>query len=157
MSLLKQITALLTFIFASMSFHAHAAQADDLVGYWYTAEKESIVHVTKSGHTYGGQIVWLKEPNFKAGHAQAGQPVTDVNNPEAKLKTRSIIGLPIAWGMKFDGDDTWEGGRVYDPKTGKTYQGKMWMDDANTLNLKGFVGVSVLGRSSKWTRTTAPK
>ena len=46
----------------------------------------------------------------------------------------------------------WDNGKLYDPKKGKTYSGMITLKDANTLDLRGYVGFSFLGRSSTWTR-----
>lgn len=75
----------------------------------------------------------------------------DTNNPDPKLRGRKIIGLPIVWGFYKKGDK-WEGGRVYDSSDGKMYKGKIWMEGKNTLVMRGFVGVSLIGKSAKWIR-----
>jgi uncharacterized protein (DUF2147 family) len=51
----------------------------------------------------------------------------------------------------FDGDNVYSGGTVYDPKNGKTYSCKMTLD-GNSLNIRGYIGISLFGRSVTWTR-----
>ena len=52
----------------------------------------------------------------------------------------------------FAGKTVWKGGTVYDPKSGKTYSGKMTLVSPNKLDMRGFVGISLFGRTTTWTR-----
>ena len=63
-----------------------------------------------------------------------------------------FIGLEILRNFKFDNDDEWEGGKIYDPESGKTYSCNMSLT-GNELKVRGYVGVSLLGRTETWTRT----
>jgi uncharacterized protein (DUF2147 family) len=62
-----------------------------------------------------------------------------------------IPGPPLLWGFKYKGANKWEGGKIYDPNNGKTYSCKMTLE-GNTLKVRGFVGISLLGRTTIWTR-----
>jgi uncharacterized protein (DUF2147 family) len=60
--------------------------------------------------------------------------------------------MTIIWGMKKDGDD-WAGGKILDPKNGKVYGCKMHLEDGGKkLEVRGFIGFSMLGRSQTWER-----
>ena len=50
----------------------------------------------------------------------------------------------------YDGDDEWDDGEIYDPKSGNTYRGTINMVSKNRLNLRGYVGISWFGRTSHW-------
>jgi uncharacterized protein (DUF2147 family) len=50
--------------------------------------------------------------------------------------------------------NVWDNGELYDPKKGKTYSGMITLTDKNTLDLRGYIGFSFIGRSSTWTRKT---
>lgn len=78
-------------------------------------------------------------------------PRTDVHNPDVKLRGRALCGLRI--GQDFTQTDAQhaEGGRLYDPKSGLTYSSSM-MAQGNTLKLRGYVGISLFGRTETWTR-----
>jgi uncharacterized protein (DUF2147 family) len=52
----------------------------------------------------------------------------------------------------YTGGNQWQGGKLYDPEKGKTYSGKITLVSPNQLDLRGFIGISLLGRTSKWTR-----
>jgi len=120
--------------------------ADSVVGKWYTEGNESIVEVYKNGDKYYGKIIWLKEPN-----GDDGKPVVDSKNPAAEKKTQPILGLVIMRNFVFKGDNKWEDGKIYDPESGKTYSCLMKLE-GNNLNVRGFVGVAALGRTSSWKR-----
>ena len=62
------------------------------------------------------------------------------------------MGLELMTGFKFDGKGTWKKGTIYDPDNGKTYKCKIKVGDDGALNGRGFIGVSMLGRTSVWTR-----
>ena len=126
---------------------AYAQKADAILGKWVNPSGEGQIQVYKKGALYYGKLVWLKVPNDEA----TGQPKTDVNNPEKNLQSKPILGLEILKAFKFDGDDVYEEGSIYDPKNGKTYKCKMTLD-GNKLKIRGYIGISLLGRSEVWTR-----
>lgn len=68
------------------------------------------------------------------------------------MKKVPIIGLQIVHDFMFAGDNIWKGGTVYDPKNGKTYSGKMTLISLHQLNLRGFIGITLFGRTAIWTR-----
>ncbi len=114
---------------------------------WYNEEKTAKIQIFKATNgMYYGKIVWLKEPNDSKGN-----PRTDVNNPDEKLRQTPQMGLMILKSFKKTDDKLYEEGTVYDPKSGKTYCAKMTIE-GNAIKLKGFIcGVSFLGRTSTWT------
>ena len=61
------------------------------------------------------------------------------------------MGLQILSGFRYAGDGTWEAGKIYDPKNGKTYSCKMRLDGEN-LKIRGFIGISLFGRTTVWSR-----
>jgi uncharacterized protein (DUF2147 family) len=124
------------------------AKADDIVGIWLTASKEPAkIQIYKSGQKYYGKIVWLKNP------LENGKPKVDENNPDKSKRNQQIIGLVILTGFEFD-DDEWDHGKIYDPENGKTYSCILTLRDRITLKVRGYVGVSLLGRTEKWTKTS---
>ena len=64
--------------------------------------------------------------------------------------------MRLLWGLHFDGKDTWQDGRVYDSDDGHTYHCHVHMEDPDHLRLRGYVGFSLLGGSTVWTRTSGP-
>lgn len=125
------------------------AQEDKITGTWYNEEKTSKIKVYEKGGDYYGKIIWLSEDVGPDGK----RPKRDANNPEEDLQDRPLVGLEILKGLEWDEDDEeWIDGEIYDPKSGNTYDLLAWMEGPNTLMLKGYVGFSLLGRSTTWTR-----
>jgi uncharacterized protein (DUF2147 family) len=129
---------------------AQAHKAGDIVGIWYNEEKTSKVQIYQEGTKFFAKIVWLKEPNDK----ETGKPRVDNLNPDVKLQKTPLMGLVILKNFVFDGDEEWSGGTIYDPKNGKTYSSKIHFGDSpNLLKIRGYVGISMLGRNTYWTKT----
>jgi len=133
-----------------------ADDADAIVGVWETAPTDkgyAHIEMTRHGDVYDGSIVWLSEAHFPADDEMAGQPKVDRVNPDPKLRARPIIGLAIVHGLRYAGDGSWGGGTIYDPETGKTYRSKAAIaDGGETLKLRGYIGISLFGRTSQWKR-----
>jgi uncharacterized protein (DUF2147 family) len=89
--------------------------------------------------------VWLKDPN------PGGKPAVDKDNPDSKLKSRPLMGLNLLEGLKFD-SGMWEDGTIYDPKTGKTYSCQVTLKSKDVLEVKGYIGFSLIGRTVEWTK-----
>ena len=110
-----------------MQLPAYALQGDDILGVWNNEEKDGKIELFKCDEKYCGKIVFAKEPNYPAGSKEGvpGTPRLDHNNPDPAKRSTPILGLLIVKDFIFDGEDTWKGGTVYDPKNGKTYRGKI--------------------------------
>lgn len=126
-----------------------AWEADDVLGTWLSEEKDAKIEIFKTGKKYYGKLVWLDEP-FEVD----GTPKIDDENPDPDLRNRRLMGLQILNDFTFDkDDDEWENGTIYDPDSGNTYKAYIWFEDhKNTLNLRGYIGFSIIGRTSAWTR-----
>lgn len=119
---------------------------DAVLGKWYTTDKGAIVEIYECGDKLCGKIVWLADPN-----KEDGTPKTDINNPDDKKHNNPIIGLNMLKGFEKDGEYKWDEGSIYDPNNGKTYDCKMTLD-GNTLEVRGYIGFSMFGRTETWTR-----
>ncbi len=139
----------LTFIFLAVALYGFAQnKADEITGIWLTpGDNSAKIEIYKSGEKFYGKIVWMKYPNNN------GKPKTDSNNPDKTKQYRPRLGLEIMKGFKFNGEDEWRGGEIYDPETGKNYSGYMYMKGRNILKLRGYIGISLLGRTETWTRS----
>lgn len=124
------------------------AMAQDIEGYWFNDTKEGKVEISKgSDGKYFGKLVWIKEP------LEDGKPKTDKKNKDESLRSKPLLGLLLLKGFSKDGD-VYSGGTIYDPQSGKTYSCKITPKDTNTLSIRGFIGISLIGRTTVWTRTT---
>jgi uncharacterized protein (DUF2147 family) len=143
----------------SAGFAAGSADksADAILGIWVTEGGKAHVEVTGTDGEYQGRIVWLKEPDYPADDKQgmAGQAKVDRDNPDARLRNRPIIGLPLVSGFHYAGDGVWTGGTIYDPESGKTYRCKITLRKDGSLNVRGYIGFSLFGRTTVWTRLAA--
>lgn len=137
-------SAVLLLISSVMSM---AQNADAVLGVWKNGEGTGMVQIYKKSDKYYGKIVWLKvaaDPD--------GTPRKDLNNPDEKLRQRPLKGLENLRDFVHKGDNKWEEGRIYDPKTGNDYACEMILADENTLEVRGYIGVSLFGRTDVWKR-----
>lgn len=130
-------------------FYAVLGQEDAnrITGQWYTEENKSVIEIFKKDGKYFGKIVWLKQEYY-----ENGKPPLDENNPLKPLRERPLIGLVMMFNFEYTGDDVWENGKVYDPESGNTYSGKLTLENQNTLKARGFIGFSLIGRTTTWKR-----
>ncbi len=149
----KLLLSMLTFLFLSpvLKLTAQDFSADDIIGVWLNEDKDAHVEIYKDGNKFFGKIIWLKTPIDE----ETGKPKLDNKNEDESLRTRPVMGMLLLKDFVFDGDDEWEDGEIYDPKSGKTYSCYMEFpdeDNKNSLKIRGFIGVSILGRTTYWTR-----
>jgi uncharacterized protein (DUF2147 family) len=141
-------------IFLFLAITSYASSPDDILGVWLNQEKDATIEIFKCGEKYCGKVVWLKDPNYPEGSKEGipGTPKLDHNSPNPELRKAPVIGLQIVHDFAFAGDNRWKNGKVYDPKNGKTYSGKMTLVSPTELHLRGFIGISLIGRTAVWTR-----
>jgi uncharacterized protein (DUF2147 family) len=140
------IKAGIIILFLTLSgFVASAQKADAILGSWVNPNGEDHILIYKKGNKYFGKLDWIKYPND-----ETGKPKTDKNNPDETLRTRPELGLELLKDFVYD-EDVYDDGTIYDPKNGKTYSCKMTLD-GNSLKIRGYIGISLFGRSETWTR-----
>lgn len=137
------LLSLLLFIAA----HVWAQKGNDIpLGTWMNEEKEAKFEIFKCGNKLCGKIIWLKEP------LRNGKPKVDDKNPDPKLKNRPTLGMVFMKDFEYDSDNKWDNGTIYDPKSGKTYSCYMKVINKDQMEVKGYIGISLIGRSQNWTR-----
>ncbi len=143
------ITVLFTLGLLLTAFQGQAQEfaADDVLGIWLNEDKDAHVEIYKEGDRYFGKIIWLKEPNEE----DTGLPKLDDENADEALQSRPVMGLLLLEDFVFD-EDEWDDGTIYDPKNGKTYSCYMRMNSIDELKIRGYIGISLLGRTTYWTR-----
>lgn len=155
MKMVKHFKKALFFLFVGLLFHSYGSMAaenpDAIVGFWKTGEGNAMVKIYKNGNKYQGRVVWLKEPI----DPETGKAKLDKNNADAAAQTKPVLGLINIWGFVPKGDNVWDDGNIYDPKNGNTYSSTMKLINANTLEVRGYIGVSIIGRTDTWTRQVA--
>ena len=135
---------------ALMLASALVAAAGSPVGTWRsiddkTKQERSIIRVTEEN----GELKGVVEKVFD----QPGDdPAHLCKECKDERKDKPIVGMTILWGLKKDGN-AWAGGEILDPKNGKTYRCKMTLsEDGKSLNVRGFIGISLIGRTQTWLR-----
>jgi uncharacterized protein (DUF2147 family) len=136
---------LIVLIISTSKIFAQTPAADRVLGNWLNAEKDARIEIYKTGSKYYGKIIWGKNIFNPDGSSR-----TDLKNPNEKLKSRLLLNLVILTNFTYD-DGEWNGGKIYDPKNGKTYSCFMKLDGSN-LKIKGYIGITLLGRTTIWTR-----
>jgi uncharacterized protein (DUF2147 family) len=123
-------------------FPSAAWAAPDATGNWLVEGGTAIVAIGPCGPNICGRIsrILQREPGWNGA---------DVNNPDPKLRTRPVLGLPILTGFKRAGTGL-SGGRIYDPNSGKTYRSKVSLNPDGSLKVSGCI--AVFCRAQRWTR-----
>ena len=142
-------TSLFLFIFLLLSgARVVSAQTLSPVGIWTNAERKATFEIYKCGDKLCGKIATIAVPNDPV----TNKPKTDSQNPNPKLRTRPRLGMVFMEGFKYDDDNKWDDGKIYDPESGKTYSCYMRMENANNMEVKGYIGFSLIGKSQNWMR-----
>ncbi len=141
----RAIVSVLILVFFSVILFSE--ESDLICGKWLTENDKSVVEIYKKDQNYYGKIIWLKESTDENGKA-----TTDTKNPKEGLRNKPLVNLVILSNLAYQGKNKWSGGKIYDPKNGKTYDVKLALSSKDRIELRGFIGVSLIGRTSYWTR-----
>jgi uncharacterized protein (DUF2147 family) len=125
-----------------LAFASVVNSAPDITGDWVTADRNAVVRIAACGIQRCGAVVRV----LARGPAV---PQTDVNNPDATLRSRPFVGLKVLSGFTAKAS-AWVNGRAYDPKTGRTYNAKLSLNPDGTLIVTGCV--LFICRSQRWIR-----
>lgn len=117
------------------------------VGRWYAEGGAAQVEVEPCGDALCGRVVWLRSP-----YDENGCTMSDRYNPDRALRGRPMIGIDILSGLRPVAEGTWDGGTIYDPTSGRTYQCTASIDGDDRLRVRGYVGFHILGRTTTWIR-----
>ncbi len=130
--------------------HAYAQHntRDAIVGTWLVQDGSAKVKIEKAGGKYCGKMVWIKNPNDKNG-----RPLVDSKNPEPSMRNRPQMGLTLLENFSYDEENLWTDGTIYNPDDGKTYSCKITMKNNETIEVRGYVGISLFGKTETWKRS----
>jgi uncharacterized protein (DUF2147 family) len=130
-----------------------AAAAPTPVGYWVSIDDDgktprAVIQIEQQGAALGGRVIKLM-------NAQGRDPRCE--RCEGPHRNQPIVGMQIMWGLTEDGDE-WSGGKILDPKEGKIYKCYVELiDGGSRLKVRGYIGVSLLGRTQYWRRASGPE
>lgn len=118
---------------------------DGLLGEWWTEGREGRIRFTRrKDGSYVGSTTCCKDEK-------------DVNNPKPEMRSRSTLGIIIIWNLKYTEDGEFEDGYVYNPRDGNTYRMDVEIIDENTIEARGYLGVSLFGQTQTWKRAKLGK
>ena len=125
------------------------ATEPEIQAVWLNQDEDAHIEIAPCGDALCGTIVWLEDPLD-----DQGRPELDDENPDSAKQNQPILGLQILEGFPVEPDrkGLWADGTIYDPNNGKTYSCQMSFKNANTLKIRGYIGISLLGRTEIWTR-----
>ena len=134
------------FVIIVLIFMTFNSWSQSAVGTWKTIDDEdgkvkSHVSIYEEDGKLYGKVIKLINPER-----------TICTKCKGDKKDQPIEGMQILWNLKQDGVKEWNGGKIMDPKNGKEYKCKIELEDQNTLNVRGFIGFSLLGRTQTWYR-----
>ena len=128
-------------------------EAESIAGFWVTPDGAAVVEVRQSGpEAWVIRIAALREPEFTESDRipeLTGRPRTDIKNPEVDLRDRLLISREIGYGFDFV-NGSLRNGRIYDPGSGKTYRAELKLTPGGLMEVRGFVGFSILGKTMYW-------
>ncbi len=151
---MKRIEALFLAV-SGLLGSAGPAAPQDIRGVWLTEDGDAHIEIAAcGGEELCGRIVWLPDP-----YDDTGELERDTHNPDPSLRGQTILGLRILRGLSRRPDDggRWRNGRIYDPKSGRTYRCHLSMKSPDQLKMRGYLGISLLGRTTIWTRVPEAK
>jgi uncharacterized protein (DUF2147 family) len=122
-----------------------AADSSSVIGLW--KNEDASFEVYEENGKLNAKIVSLREPLTPEGKEK-----TDIHNPDAGKHSRPIIGMVFMTGFTPAGSGKWENGTIYDPKNGNTYSCSMELEGKDTLKVRGYIGISLIGRTEIWKR-----
>jgi uncharacterized protein (DUF2147 family) len=128
---------------------ASPAPGDGLLGEWWTEGNQGRVRMTRDKEgLYRGTTTCCVHKNDE------DNPEIDTKNPNPALRTRSTVGILIIWKLKYE-DGEYVDGHVYNPRDGKSYRIKMTIIDNETVKIRGYMGIPLLGQTQIWKRAHA--
>ena len=107
-----------------------------------TGQKRAVIRFAINDGALGGTVDGVYPQPGESGVCSACP---------GEFKDKQIKGLQIIWGLREKGEGVWEGGYILDAKSGTIYHVKMTLKD-DKLYVRGYVGISLLGRTQIWER-----
>ncbi|MBC7413115.1 MAG: DUF2147 domain-containing protein [Bacteroidia bacterium] len=131
---------------------SYAQTTPSLEGTWLTESGKAKIKIVKIGDVYNGAIVWLKEPLRPDGKAKL-----DDKNPDSKLRSRAILGMNLLSGFKKISEGKYEDGKIYNAENGKLYSCVIKIKSDKLIDVRGYVGISLIGETQVWYRVADVK
>lgn len=134
---MKSYIILVLILSSIVSLHAQ----DEVMGKFWSPKKDGKMEIfRKQDGKYYGKFLWVKDDR------------KDIENPNAKLRDRMVSSIEFMYGFQYKGNGVWEDGKIYDPESGKTYDCIIKLTLEKHLLVRGYIGISLLGRTETFER-----
>lgn len=130
---------------------ANAIDLNSPIGVWQTIDDKTgnpkaIIKVEAVGDIIQGTVIHTIAQKDE-------QPITHCKKCPGEFHNKPINGLRVMWNLHQVAKTKWDGGKILDPKTGEIYRCSLRLSpDGSVLNVRGYIGISLLGRSQSWHR-----
>lgn len=125
-----------------------SAQPSAPTGLWQTVnergEREALVRILEVQGELRGTVVQVYSPPAPSAHPLCEECT-------GARKNAPVVGMEILRGARWDGK-RYSGGEILDPDNGRTYRCTLRMREDGRLEVRGFIGISLLGRTQIWVR-----
>ena len=146
--MLKKVLSLSAYILIVATANTHAQNADPAIGVWKTIDDKtnqpaSLIKIDEVNGVLQGTII-------KTFPTPGETPLVYCNLCKDERKDKPLIGMKIMSDLKKDGLGSWSDGKILDPKNGETYKVKLTTEDGKKMDVRGYIGVPLLGRTQIW-------
>ena len=140
----------LAFFLCAFHLSSQAQSLDPVIGVWKTINEKtnqpsSLIKIEEVQGLLEGTVI-------KTFNTPGQEPLLVCALCEDERKNQPIVGMKIMKGLKKDQHGAWSGGTILDPKEGKIYKVKLSSDDGKKMEVRGFIGISLIGRTQVWNR-----
>ena len=145
---MRNLALLAGLCFASIIPTTSYAQVKAPTGLWLTENQRSVIELYRCAPDKPllcGKIAWIIKDGMQF----------DTKNPDASKHKTPLCGMTILSGLKMDTPTKWSGGKVYKADEGDTYDASMTILSEDKVELRGYMGISMFGKSQTWTRVSA--
>lgn len=141
--MMKNLMAMILFLVGGLFL----TQAQSIVGKWktvddQTGEAKSIVEITEKNGKFAGKVIEILNPAKKNSKC---------DNCSGEDKGKPIEGLVIIKNLEKKGEE-YTGGKIIDPQSGKEYKCSIKPNGSTKLEVRGYIGISLIGRTQTWTK-----
>ena len=141
------LAAVFAVIAAPYLARASEPEPSGLLGNWMAESEKIAIELYRCEEYLCGKIIWVIKP-----YRNNGEFKRDRRNPDPALRRRGYCGIEVLRGLRGRSDRVWRGGKFYDPKKGNTYNLDIALRDDGRLELRGYIGFRLFGKTEVWTR-----
>lgn len=146
---IRTLVSIIAFLITGASV-TYAQMPDPAIGTWITVDDKtdqpaSLIKIEEVNGMLEGTII-------KTFPRPDEIPLIYCNRCKDSLKDRPLIGMKIMTDLKQEAKGSWSGGKILDPKEGEIYKVKIVTEDGQKMNVRGYIGIPLLGRTQIWYR-----